>query len=581
MLIDPAVPTFVFFEWSKIARTWASLRQRPHHMARVLAGKGFQVLFVEPPSAEGTETLRPKPLTNGIFFVTPRAGSLSVMEPWLQQLSDMLPDAPWIIHHPAWAPFLRDYLLTSRLVVYDCMDEWAEMPGSSSPVSTLKAKLAAWEIELAVKSHFVSATSISLWARMKLLNHTAAYIPNAAYTEDFHFRPPQARDLQGIPRPRLLFVGLVGEWVDLELVRHVAAARPDWSLVMVGPTSVPSSCLPRERNIFWLGEKPYEELGSYLHYCEVGIVPFKQNKLTQAVNPIKAHEYLAAGLPVVSTFLPDLLLVPDPAVQVTNSYDTFVKAVERTLRQHRKPQKSAVNRAGSWEERVEELLACLEGRGLERHETLAERYANALAAVLEEDYSPQVAEQLALVEYVRGHYERVLTLTSPGSPLRQAALVRMGRGDELFSEWELFVAAQEGVAAGFRKDWPPEAIVAQVLLNNGEPAAALETLNKTKSFVPAHHLVFGRSYARLGFFGEAVTAFSLAAESDPSLLEAADFLTLGDVLRKLGFETEAEEHYLHACALGRREEGVEKLSQLYFDRALSTTPPRPGQQPAE
>src|SRR5690606_28745590 len=49
--------------------------------------------FVEPPSAEGTETLRPNPLTSGIFFVTPRAGSLSVMEPWLQQLSDMLPDA--------------------------------------------------------------------------------------------------------------------------------------------------------------------------------------------------------------------------------------------------------------------------------------------------------------------------------------------------------------------------------------------------------------------------------------------------------------------------------------------------------
>src|SRR5690606_12102899 len=100
-----------FFEWSKIGRTRSSLRQRPHHMARVLAESGFQVLLVEPPAGDGADVVNPKPLADGVFFVTPRRNSPATLRPWLEQLSEQFSDAPWIVHHPAWTPFLRDFLL--------------------------------------------------------------------------------------------------------------------------------------------------------------------------------------------------------------------------------------------------------------------------------------------------------------------------------------------------------------------------------------------------------------------------------------------------------------------------------------
>lgn len=550
-------------------------------MARVLAEKGLQVLFVEPPSVEGVDTLSPKLLANGIFYITPRGNSPAALRPWLQQLSKLLPDAPWIVHHPGWTPFLRDYLLTSRTIVYDCMDDWGEFPGSPSKVTAWEDEVSAWEVELAAKADLVLATSISLWARMRLINRHTAYIPNAAYLKDFENRPAEAEDLKAIPRPRLLFVGFVGEWVDLELVRHVAKARPDWSLVMVGPGSVPSSVLPQERNIFWLGQKLYTELGSYMCHCEVGIIPFKQTKLTRAVNPLKAHEYLAAGLPVVSTFLPDLLLLADPAVQVTNSYDAFVKAVDRALQERLKPQVAVDIQFGSWDEKVEQFLILLDGGGFEREAAIAERYAKALAAILDDGYSADLAEELALVKYVSGHYEAVMTLAPPGSVLRQAALVRMGRYDELFSEMRFSSVVEQLEQGRSIEKWPKEAVIAQVLLNNGEPVAALEVLNEAKAFAPEHHLVFGRVYASLGLFAEAVAAFSLAADGEPSLLEAKDFLTIGDVFRELGFVTEAEDYYLRACALGRREEAIEKLGRLYFDQALSSARTESSEESAE
>src|SRR5690606_30105891 len=88
------------------------------------AESGFQVLLVEPPAGDGADVVNPKPLADGVFFVTPRRNSPATLRPWLEQLSEQFSDAPWIVHHPAWTPFLRDFLLTSRIIAYDCMDEW-------------------------------------------------------------------------------------------------------------------------------------------------------------------------------------------------------------------------------------------------------------------------------------------------------------------------------------------------------------------------------------------------------------------------------------------------------------------------
>lgn len=562
-LLDPSVPAFVFFEWALIAQTWSSLRQRPHHLATALAERGFQVIFVEPPSADGVDFLRILPIERGIFHVKPPLGPLSATKNWLEHLDTLLPDAPWIVHHPRWTPILRKYLSSPRTIVYDCMDDWPAFPGSEPEISL-------WEIELATKADLVLATAVSLYARMKAINPRTAYLSNAVYPKDFTDKLPIPVDLKHIPRPRILFVGLIGEWVDLDLIQFVAKARPDWSLVMIGPSGVPTPVLPCAQNIFWLGKKPYSELGAYMHHCDIGLIPFTQTRLTRAINPLKAHEYIASGLPVVSTFLPDLLLFDDPAIKVTSSYHGFLEALNQSLQQRLKPRGAVGIQSGSWDEKVALFLSWLNGTGTNLSDGILNRYAEALSALIEEDHSAEIAEDLALVHYIQGHYEQVLELAPAGSKLRQAALVRLGRYEEVPSEMS---CAADSKALDSKRGrnlefWPREALAAHVLYSNGELTAALEVLNGANVFEPCHHLVFGRLYAAIGLLSEAVTAFALAAESRPSLLEAEDFITLGNCCRELGFDKDAEEFYVRAYELGLESEAETKLGGLYLDRAL-------------
>lgn len=561
-LFDASVPTFVFFEWAHFSKTWSLSRQRPHHLARALAKNGFQVVCVEAPSVDGVDTLNFIPLESGIFCVRPRSAISSSSTTYLQQLDKLLPEAPWVIHHPIWTPILRDYLHSSRTIIYDCMDEWSEFVGSPRDIVQL-------ETELAAKADLVLATGLSLYMRMKLINSASAYVSNAVYAEDFAKRLPEAADLRDIPRPRLLFVGFLGTWVDLDLIRHIATARPEWSLVMVGRSGISSSDMPQEENIFWLGEKPYTELGAYMAYCDVGLIPFKQDKLTRAVNPLKVHEYVVSGLPVVSTFLPDLLLFDDPGVKVTSTYEGFLEALERTLVHRPKPRGATGVQSGTWDEKVAQILSRLDNVGFEDDEALMERFVGALSTVAEEEKSNEIVGDLAFAHYVGGHYEKVLEFAPAGSSLRRAAFVRLGRCDDALSELRASGEA-EALSSWFGVDaWPKEVLGAHVLLSNGEPLAALEMLNRASTFEPAHHLVFARVYATVGLFAEAVTAYAQVIDVQPSLMGATDFLTVGDACRGLGLDEKAEEFYLRAHELGLTAQVEEKLSGVYFKRALS------------
>ena len=142
---------------------------------------------------------------------------------------------------------------------------------------------------------------------------------------------PAPADIADIPHPRLGFFGLIRDWVDLDLLADVARRRPDWHLVLIGDSTIdlsPYQCLA---NMHFLGRKPYAELPAYCKEFDAGLVPFKINELTKAVNPIKLREYLAAGLPVVSTPLPEVKAC-GPWVRIAADAEEFVGAVEAELR---------------------------------------------------------------------------------------------------------------------------------------------------------------------------------------------------------------------------------------------------------
>ena len=127
---------------------------------------------------------------------------------------------------------------------------------------------------------------------------------------------------------------MLDEWIDQELLRAVALANPQADVIVIGAARVPVDALAGVANLHLLGRKPFAELPAYLARCRVALIPFQINELTRAVNPIKLREYLSAGVPVVTTALPELLAFRShDGVDVVDGREEFVAAVARRLAQ--------------------------------------------------------------------------------------------------------------------------------------------------------------------------------------------------------------------------------------------------------
>src|SRR6185436_1815636 len=174
---------------------------------------------------------------------------------------------------------------------------------------------------------------------------------------------PIPEELRHLPRPIVGFFGLMAEWVDVGLIRAMADRHPDWSIVLLGRVATDVSSLAGRPNVRFLGRKPYAALPAYCRGFDAGIVPFRMSDLTVRANPLKLREYLAAGLPVASTPLPEVLRY-DALVETGATDHEFIAAVERALAR-RSPaavrQRVDAMRAESWEARVEEIAELLSG----------------------------------------------------------------------------------------------------------------------------------------------------------------------------------------------------------------------------
>lgn len=536
------------------------MRQRPQQLARALARKGVSVYFVEPPSLTGSDTLNVSVFEDNIFRVDTWRAEAETTAACLHSLGELVPDAAWLIHYPRWAPLLRGHLNAERTLIYDCMDWWSEFPGTERTISL-------WENELAVKADLILASAMSLYTRMKLLNSSSVYLANAVYTDDYAHALSEADDLKGIPGPRLLFVGSIDEWVDLDLLRFIAKSRPDWSIVMVGPSSIPSRRLPSLPNLYWLGKKPYDELSAYMHHCDVGLIPFKQTRLTRAVNPLKVHEYVACGLPVASTFLPDLLLFEDPAVKVTASYEAFVQAVETMLQERLRPRGATGVQSGTWFDKADELLRLVSSPHTVSNTVAENRYVSVLSSLHAVDAAPVVAEELAAAHYACGNFDDAAALAPPDSSLRLAALVRQKK----YAKARARLCRGDGVDNGLRQSTleslDDHSLAAHILQRHGDPVAALEELHNVTEYGPTQYVLLGRTLAMLGHYGDALAAFSQVIDSNTDDLAAEDFLLIGDACIEAGFRESAEEFYLHALQLGVDEDATTRLADLYMMRA--------------
>ena len=161
---------------------------------------------------------------------------------------------------------------------------------------------------------------------------------------------PDPADQAAIARPRIGFFGVIDERMDVALVGEIAALRPDWQIVMIGPTAkIDPADLPGAANLHWLGGKSYADLPPYLANWDVGFMPFAINDATKFISPTKTPEFLAAGLPVVSTAIADVV---EPygnlgLVEIASTAADTVAAIERVMARPR----------GAWLAEVDAQLA--------------------------------------------------------------------------------------------------------------------------------------------------------------------------------------------------------------------------------
>ena len=239
--------------------------------------------------------------------------------------------------------------------VYYCTDEWSQFSYVDG------ARVTAMERELCRRADVVFTTSRTLFEAKKAWNpetHLASHgvdFAHFARALDADTAPPP--QLAGKKGPVLGFFGLVQDWIDLDLIGWLAAERPDWTIVMIGKVAVDHSRWAGVPNILWVGRKPYEELPRWCKAFDVGLIPFRINELTRNVNPIKLREYLSAGLPVVSTPLPECARYPEWCT-VADTRQGFLAACEAALAAgspEARRRRSELMRAESWEHKVRQL----------------------------------------------------------------------------------------------------------------------------------------------------------------------------------------------------------------------------------
>jgi UDP-galactopyranose mutase len=316
---------------------WDFVYQRPHHLM-TRAARVRRVWYVEEPvfEADGPR-----------LIVEDRQPGLAMVRPVIP------PGWPEADIDDAVSLLLREFVANNRIdrpvawfytpmalpwtgwlepdvTVYDCMDELTAFRFAPSRIAALEARLLA-------RADVVFTGGRSLYEAKRTRHANVHEFPSAV--DAGHFRaartdPEEPLDQRGLPSPRIGWFGVIDERTDLDLLGGVADLRPNWSFVLIGPTvKIDPATIPVRPNLHLLGLRSYAELPRYIAGWSVAIMPFARNESTRFISPTKTLEYLAAGRPVVSTSIRDVV---DPferlgLVRIADTPDEFVDAIEAAM----------------------------------------------------------------------------------------------------------------------------------------------------------------------------------------------------------------------------------------------------------
>jgi UDP-galactopyranose mutase len=316
---------------------WNFVYQRPQHLISRFT-KCFRVFFIEEPFFNApSDQLYVNVSDERVTVVVPHLQDehnrpdvhlriQELLERFFQD--ENITNYLFWFYTPMALKFARDF--SPSYIVYDCMDELSAFKGASPELKEM-------EQEMMNTADVVFTGGQSLYEAKKKSHPRTFLFPSSIDKSHFEqartikFDPP---DQDSIPHPRIGYFGVIDERMDIDLLEKVASLRPNWNFIMIGPVvKIDPRTLPNFHNIHYLGGKSYGDLPKYLAGWDVAMIPFAHNESTRYVSPTKTPEYLAAGKPVVSTPIIDVIRPygNKGLVRIAGTAEEFVRVTEEEL----------------------------------------------------------------------------------------------------------------------------------------------------------------------------------------------------------------------------------------------------------
>jgi glycosyltransferase involved in cell wall biosynthesis len=299
--------------------------------------------------------------------------------------------------------------LRENCLVYHMVDEYSFDPEKDHPISSE-------ELQLIKAADLVLIHSRSLFSKKGAINNNSHLLPNGvdfeAYRRAIAMNVPEPREMQSIPRPRMGYMGYIKRHLDLELLYELALERPQWSYVLVGPVRENhyeiNSIIERLRglpNVYFVGSVDAANLPAYIKSFDIGLMPYRKTFYTKYIYPLKLHEYLAVGIPVVSTPIENVTEFGE-VIAFAETSDQWITAMEKALNEDDEAERSAriaVASQNSWSHRVTVLSRLISSALMKKHPCPSVPYTAAQGIQPGDPHSRTVRQHCPVSKGVQRH----------------------------------------------------------------------------------------------------------------------------------------------------------------------------------
>jgi len=317
---------------------WDFVFQRPQHLMTRFAERG-NVYFLEEPVFDDPEKsyISFEKKQPGLWVCLPHlpAGAtpdevIGLMSKLMETFFEERDCSNFVFWYYTPMAYEFSEMLAPALTVYDCMDELSAFAFAPPRIKYIEQKLLQ-------KADLVFTGGVSLYEAKKNSHHNIHAFPSSIDKDHFgaaRGNMTSPTDQAAISGIKLGFYGVIDERFDQELISEIATRRPDWQIILIGPVvKIDQAKLPVADNIHYLGPKSYQQLPAYLSGWDVALIPFLLNESTRFISPTKTPEYLAAGKPVVSSAIRDVVAPYEEMglVSIGSDAGSFVAAIEYEL----------------------------------------------------------------------------------------------------------------------------------------------------------------------------------------------------------------------------------------------------------